>query len=318
MPGRWEHRAPPIRSRSAPVPILSRVATEHPALRFVAGLRLRLRRADLPTHAAAVAYHTFLALVPLALALFGVAAFVGQSDRAVTRVRSTLEAIAPRTVAEFVTGLLTEAETRLGGRQGWIIVLSVLLALFLGSRAVLSLQRALAGVEGRAESRHGAQARLVAVGLTLGGGLALLVASLLLVAGRRLVEFAVGLTGAEWLRAGWYWLRIPVSGAGLYLFLLACYRWGPPRPLTRPWLASLVGTAGILLASLGFGLYLALTPVLGAMFGTLGAVAVALVWLYAGAFAILLGAVAAAWIAPRRPGAQLDRPAPGSGETARG
>jgi membrane protein len=294
------------------------VATEHPALRFVAELRLRLRRADLPTHAAAVAYHAFLALVPLALALFGAAAFVGQSERALERVRGTLETIAPQTVAEFIAGLVTEAEARLGGRQGWIIALAVLLAVFLGSRAVLSLQRALAGVEERTESRRGAQARLVAVGLTLAGGLALLVASLLLVAGGRLVEFAVGLSGADWLRAAWNLLRIPVSGGGLYLFLLACYRWGPPRPLPRPWLAALVGTAGILLASLGFGLYLALAPVLGATFGTLGAVAVALVWLYAGAFAILLGAVAAAEVPPRRPGAEPGTAASGGGDSARG
>ena len=49
------------------------------------------------------------------------------------------------------------------------------------------------------------------------------------------------------------------------------------------------------LASLGFGLYLAYSPNLGATFGTFGAVAIALVWLYLGAFAILLGGVVVAY-----------------------
>jgi membrane protein len=52
---------------------------------------------------------------------------------------------------------------------------------------------------------------------------------------------------------------------------------------------------GALGASLIFGLYLNLAPELGATFGVLGAVALALVWLYLGAFAILLGGVVVAY-----------------------
>ena len=87
---------------------------------------------------------------------------------------------------------------------------------------------------------------------------------------------------------------------GLFAFLVAFYRWGPPVPLQRSLLASVVATAVAMLASLGFGLYLSLAPELGATFGVLGAVAVALVWLYLGAFAILLGAVVAEVVGPAR------------------
>jgi uncharacterized BrkB/YihY/UPF0761 family membrane protein len=57
-----------------------------------------------------------------------------------------------------------------------------------------------------------------------------------------------------------------------------------------------VATGGALLGSLGFGLYLSAAPDLGPTFGTLGAVAVALVWLYVGALAILFGAVVATYV----------------------
>jgi membrane protein len=111
------------------------------------------------------------------------------------------------------------------------------------------------------------------------------------VVGGDLIDFLVGITGVDALDTLWAWLRIPISATGLYLFLLAFYRWGPPEPLPKSWLAALVGTAGALAASLVFGLYLGLAPSLGATFGVLGAVAAALVWLYLGAFAILLGGV---------------------------
>jgi uncharacterized BrkB/YihY/UPF0761 family membrane protein len=50
------------------------------------------------------------------------------------------------------------------------------------------------------------------------------------------------------------------------------------------------------LASLGFGLYLATAPSLGATFGTIGAVAIAQVWLFLAAFSVLLGAVVVEYV----------------------
>lgn len=261
---------------------------------LIADFRRRIGEGGLSLYAAAVAYNAFLALVPLTMALVGAGAFIGRSADVLDRVRRTLDAVAPGAVSEFIVDLLSEAEVRLGGQEGWVIAFSVLLALFLGSRSVVALQRALAGVEERTEARRGPALRLVALGLTVGGGLAFLLVSLFLVFGGRLASFLGELTGIGTLVTLWEWLRVPVSAAGLFLFLLALYRWGPPQPLPRAWLAALVGTAGALLASLGFSLYLALAPQLGATLGVLGAVAIALVWLHAGAFAVLLGAVAAA------------------------
>lgn len=266
----------------------------------LAALRRRIREAGLSLHAAAVAYNAFLALVPLAMALVGAGAFIGRSAEVLSRVRQTLEAVAPGAVSSFVVELFSEAGTRLGGQQGWVIVVSVLAALYLGSRAVVALQRALAAAEEHTEARRGPKLRLVAVALTVAGGLALLVVSLLLVFGGRLMAFAAEWTGLDAPVVLWQWLRVPVSAMGLFLFLLAFYRWGPPQPLPRAWLAALVGTVGALLASLAFGLYLALAPQLGATFGVLGAVAIALVWLYAGAWAVLFGAVVVAHTARSR------------------
>src|SRR4030042_5168489 len=116
--------------------------------RSIANVGRGVAEAALSLHAAAVAYNAFLALVPLTMALVGVGAFIGHSAEVLARVQRTLDAIAPRAVSEFVIDLFAEAEARLGGQQGWVIGLSGLLALFLGSRSVMALQKALAGVGG--------------------------------------------------------------------------------------------------------------------------------------------------------------------------
>ena len=67
---------------------LSRAARPYRVL--ASGLARRYRDADLGINAAAVAYNAFLALVPLGLALLGVAAIIGGSQAALDRVESTL------------------------------------------------------------------------------------------------------------------------------------------------------------------------------------------------------------------------------------
>jgi len=259
-------------------------------------LSRRVRTAGISLPAAAVAYNAFLALVPLILALLGVASIIGQSSAAVDRVERALDPVVPGSVVQFIVDLMRESGDRVGGNSTLLIVVSAAVALYLGSRAVVALERATAAVDHQAEARKGASIRLIAVALTVAGGLALLVTSAMLVAGRELFEFLGHLTGFSAFDDLWAWLRVPVSAVGVFAFLLAFYHFGPPKPLAWSWLAALVATGVAIVGSLGFGLYLALSPDLGPTFGTLGAVAVALVWLYVGAVAILLGAVVATYV----------------------
>lgn len=259
------------------------------------GLRGQVRDSGLSINAAAVAYNAFLALVPLGAALLGVAAIIGQDQDALAGVEVALEPIVPDSVKVFIVDLLRESGARVEGSEWWLITGSVLAALLLGSRAVVALQKALAEVEQETERRPVVQMRLVAIGLTVGGGASLLGTSVLLVGGRRIVEFVAEWSGLSAIADVWVWMRIPLAGSGLFAFLLAFYHYGPPRPLPRSWVAAVVASVGVVLASLAFGGYLALAPELGPTFGTLGAVAVALVWLYMGAMAILLGAVVVAY-----------------------
>ncbi len=300
---------PADRAKRSP-PILGRVT---PGLggglpsAMMRGLWSRLVDADLSINAAAVAYNAFLALVPLGAALLGLASLFGRDADALASVTSALSVVAPAAVVGFVEDLMVDAGDRVGGGGVWLIVVSILIALALGSRAVAALQKALGAVENRTEARRGVKLRLVATLLTMAAGAALVLTSFLLVIGRRTIAFLVEWTGAGWLEWIGTALRIPFAVGGLFAFLLAFYRWGPPEPLPRAWLAALVGAAGTILASLAFALYLSVSPNLGVTFGVLGAVAAALIWLYLGSMAILLGAVVVAYVLRWRGGMEQGR-----------
>ena len=108
------------------------------AWRTVAGLSEQLRQSGLSINAAAVAYNAFLALVPLAFAMLGIAAAIGKSASAVERIENTLDPIVPETVKTFVTDLLIDAGDRVGSGSVWNVLGSVTLAIFFVSRAVVA------------------------------------------------------------------------------------------------------------------------------------------------------------------------------------
>lgn len=257
----------------------------------------RLRRADVPLYAAAVAFNSFFALVPLLLVLVVAASFLGRNVGALDRTLESVEVFAPAAVTDVIRDMILDVESELDGRQGILIGLGVLLSLYTGSRAIVSMQRALARVEGQVEHRPRWHVRLIGIGLTLAAGSALVVTSFLLVVGGVFTEFIKEETGAGFLATFYSILRIPLASLGLFIFLRVLYHWGPPEPLPATWIAALVGTAGTVGASLAFGAYLSNAAALGTTVGALGGVAFALLWLYMGALATIIGAamVTSAW-----------------------
>ena len=248
--------------------------------------RRRLTSGEVSFGAAAVAFHTFLALLPLSLAMLGAGALLGGDQLAVERIGRALDPVAPDAVNRFLTDLITDAARRLSG-EWWVITGATIAALFLGSRAVVALQRALAFGPSVGSLRPVRSRRPVAIGLTVAGGVSLMVTGTLLVAGRSFFVFLSHWSGHSILLDLWLWLRFPLTASGLFGFILLCYRYGPPHPLPRAVPAAALASGGVLVGSVAFGLYLSLAPRLGAAFGTVGAVTALLGWLYVAAWSIL-------------------------------
>ncbi len=249
----------------------------------------RFSAADPGLMAAAVAFNTFFALVPAALGLATVASLIGRDQEAVRRTRTTLEAVVPPDVAEFFVDTLLDVNDLVAGQRGLIVVVSMVIALWSGSRGVRALQRALGNVEHLSERRWGPRVRLIGIGLTLLGATAFILVSYLMVAGTTAVDFLIELTGFEAFRIASVLVGLPAAAFGLFLFLYAVYRWGPPQSVPRPAVSAAVATFGVGVLSAGFGFYLATFPI-GSTFGVLGTVAVSLLWLYLTVYVVLLTA----------------------------
>ena len=258
-------------------------------LDLVREVRRGLRRADPGLMAAAVAFNTFFGIVPMAVAFLTAASFIGSDDDALARTEETLDQFVPADVAEFISDLLVDAADVAGGQRGWIFVSTALIALYSGARGVVALQKALAQIEGDAETRPAWQMRLVGIGLAVGGGVTLLLAGSSLLVGAEVVNFLVELTRLRFLDELWAWMRFPVAIGTLFLFLWAVYHFGPPHPLPGGWLAALTGAGAAFATSIAFGWYLNSFG-LASTFGVLGAVAIGLLWLYLTIYAFLFAA----------------------------
>jgi membrane protein len=233
------------------------------------------------------------------------ASFIGQSEAALERTERTLAIFVPEDINVFLIDIVEDATEIIGGQQTWVILLSVLIAIYSGSRGVVALQKALARIERMEEDRSGWKVRIIGIVLTIGAGLTLIVTSLTLLVGRRVIDFLVEWTRFEGLETLWEWLRFPLVALGLFLFLYSVYRWGPPRPFPGAFWAAALSTVLVAASSLVLGVYL--NEVAAAnTFAVLGTFALVLLWFFLGAFVILFcGAAVGFGFRHRR---KLDRP----------
>lgn len=246
--------------------------------------------------AAAVAFNLFFALVPTLFAVLAGLSVLGRSDETVSGAADAITDLVPHSVATFLTdpdsGLLVEVARYLQGSTAWVIVLTLVIALWSGSRGSLTLVSALTRLEGATETRPWWKLKLTGMALTGVFALTLLVGSVTLVAGARI---------DQWLGERLSWIgpvsiiAIPGSAMIILLFLVGLYRWGPPRPLPGAWPAATWATVGILGVSLAMRWGLGWLPQ-PASLAVLGGVAILLAWLNVVSWVILVAASSAATV----------------------
>lgn len=248
----------------------------------------RTEQAELDLIAAGVAFYAFLAIFPAAAAVIAIWGFV--SDASVIRQElGLLRPILPPDVwALIVTqveGLLSATSSNLG----LTTLLSTGFALWSARAGVAALIRGLNAIHQRPNrSGHWHQLRALALTLVLVGlVLAALVLSVIL---PLIVAF---------LPLGAYGLQAQQGtnmalGLGLAILAMAlAYRLGPNHGTHPPPLLSwglLLAVVLWVIVTRGFMLYLENFPSYNRIYGSIGAVAALMMWLYLSAYAVLLGA----------------------------
>lgn len=237
----------------------------------------RIRRADPLLMGAAIAYNSLFALVPLATAFVAMLSFFDRSDSALTTVYETIAETFPPDLAVFLTDLLQESARWIGDARGPILAISILVALWSGSRAVYAIQKALRAVEGREENRGYLVSRLLGIGVTIAAGMGVMIAYLFALVGGRIwsaISDQFGIVGGNVARG----IGIVAVVTWVWLLLWAIYRWGPPEPMRRSGLNAGIVAVVLVVGSIAA---FALAPTFdSSTLSFLGAIGLFLIWLY--------------------------------------
>lgn len=239
--------------------------------------------------ASAIAFSSFLALLPLLGAIVLVYGMVTPTERVAENVR-TLLFILPNESRAFIGKWLIAAITRQDGREVGLLV-AVGVTLVAALRAGRSIIGGLNLVSGVQRPRGFLRRRLVALLIVLCGATlilgALFAISVLAWIERALPPELAAVLPA--LRLG-FWSLAAVGAAGTLAFV---YRYAPNRPPPRwRWMlpGALAATALWLAATLAFGAYLASFGSTRQTYGSVGAIIVLQLWLFLSGFVLLLGA----------------------------
>lgn len=238
--------------------------------------RDRIRRADPLLMGAAVAYNSLFALVPLAVVFVAMLTIIDRSGKVLDDLSSTLTANMPEDVSTFLIDLVNQSVEAMSGDTGLILIISIVVALWSGSRAVYAVQKALRSVEGVEDTRGYVLTRLMGVGVTAVSAIGVLLAYAFMVLGEDILgeiteRFGFGDVVVTAL------LLLVLAYVWVWLLLWAVYQWGPPIPLQRSGLASAIVAGIVVLGTFVAYELLPSNPSSLAVFGTLGIV---LVWLY--------------------------------------
>ena len=244
---------------------------------------------QLPLLSAGVAFFGFLALFPALIALTLVFGLVAD-PATITEQLDALGDALPQEARALLADQLDQLVSAPAQGLGWGLALSLVIALWSASGGVGNLMTAI-NIAYDEERRRGFVAeKLLALGLTI-GVVVFMVVMVTMVAALPIVLEWAGLSG------GWRWLaetlRWLLLAALMMLGLAVLYRVAPDRnPPKFRWVSvgAAVATVLWLIGSAGFSLYVTWFGNYARTYGALAGVVVMLLWLWLTSYVVLLGA----------------------------
>jgi membrane protein len=244
---------------------------------------------DCPGLAAQLAFYFFLSVFPALLFVVSLLGYVPVETRLAGAI-AQLEAFLPQEILQFLREQIDEA---LAGRQGGLLTVGIVGAIWSSSSAVTAIITALNRAYDIDEFRPWWKRRLVAIALTVALAVFVVVAFVFVVGGGDLAAWVADRLGfGEWLARVWtivqWMLAIVLVVAAVDLVYYVAPNADTPFVWVTP--GALLATALWLLTSLGFKVYVQNFSNYTAVHGTIGAVIVLLLWFYLSGFALLVGA----------------------------
>jgi len=247
-----------------------------------------LRRADPLLMGAAFAYNSLFAVVPLALAFVSMLTLLDTTQEVLESTYRFINETLPADIAMFLEQILRESVAAVENNRAVIIIVTLLVALWSGSRAVYTVQKALRLVEDSEVEAGYVRMRATGILVTVGAGLAVMAAYALLIAGSNLSGWLAPVLPGEFPLG--QMVLAGVAALWVFLLLFAVYRWGAPQPMRRPAVLSALVTAVLVVGTwAAVNLVPSGTAASVAVFGSIG---VMLLWLYGVGVVVVAGPIA--------------------------
>ncbi|WP_046115231.1 YihY/virulence factor BrkB family protein [Aquincola tertiaricarbonis] len=256
---------------------------------FMRSLWAKVRHDDVLNGAAALAFYMTLAIFPAMIVVMAVIPYlpIEQVDQALMQL---LRQALPGHAADLFSDVVQEITTE---QRGGLLSAGLAGSLWITSTGMYAVMRQLNRTYGVRESRGFLRGRLTALGLSLLFGVLVIGGFSLIVLGDRLQGWLVVRLGGAWAM-GWLFLafRWVVILAGLLLAFALVEHLAPNRRQRFQLLTagSITGVALLVCASVGFAWYTKYFGSYGATYGSIGAVILLMLWLFAAGLAILLSA----------------------------
>ncbi len=239
--------------------------------------------------AAQLAYYFFLSLFPAILFLLALASFFPLQN-----LTDDISRVLGPFVSTEVLELIRDQMVRLAQQKsGGLLTFGVLAALWSTSAATVSIVGALNRAYDIEESRPWWKVRLIAIALTLGVAVFVLIGLTLVLAGPALADYLARVTGwgapFQW---AWLVLQWPLVLGLISVAIALVYYFGPDAEQDWVWVSpgAIAATVLWVVVSLAFKFYIAHFTNYNATYGAVGGVIVLLLWFYVSGLALLFGA----------------------------
>jgi uncharacterized BrkB/YihY/UPF0761 family membrane protein len=237
---------------------------------------------------AAFAYNSLFAAVPLAMAFVSMLTLLDSTQQVLSDTNRFMAEVLPPDVAEFLTQLLSESVAAVADNRMIIILVTLVVALWSGSRAVYTVQKALRLLEDTEVEIGYVRMRSIGILVTIAGGIGVLAAYTVLfqsmaTLGRLFPELPQNLLLDEIAIAA-------VAVLWCFALLYSVYQWGAPSPLH--WSGT---TAALVTTILAVGTWIAINLVpsgSSASVAVFGAMGLVLLWLYGVGVTVVAGPIA--------------------------
>jgi membrane protein len=252
-------------------------------------VKAEMAQDNLSLVAAGVAFYALLALFPAIAAVVSIYGLVAEPQTVEQQLQSVSH-ILPQEARGIVEEQLKRVTASGSTALGLGAIVSLLLAIWSANKGTQSLITALNIVYDEDEKRGFIWFNVISLALTVGMFLFLIVC---LGAIAALPALIGNLSLPEVVRQLAVWLRWPILGVAFVVALAALYRFAPSRDEPRwRWVSpgAVVATVLWLIASGLFSWYVSSFGNYNETYGSLGAVAVLMMWFWLSALIVLLGA----------------------------